>query len=79
VQYARQRDPRHSELTGRLGDCQPEGAAEERLRTLARKGAIELLPGTSRGIRLLARAASAAGLSVVGVWRIGQLPPGYVQ
>lgn len=36
-------------------------AAEDHLRALARKGAIELMPGTSRGIRL-----SAQGLPVVG-------------
>lgn len=36
-------------------------AAEEHLRTLARKGAIELVPGASRGIRL-----TEVGLPVVG-------------
>jgi len=38
-------------------------AAEEHLRALARKGAIELLKGTSRGIRLL---HDQRGLPVVG-------------
>ncbi len=37
-------------------------AAEQHLRALARKGAIDLMPGTSRGIRL----KHAAGLPVVG-------------
>jgi len=37
-------------------------AAEEHLRTLERKGAIELTPGASRGIRL----ASGIGLPLIG-------------
>ncbi|MDH3378393.1 MAG: transcriptional repressor LexA [Gammaproteobacteria bacterium] len=37
-------------------------AAEEHLRALARKGAIELLPGASRGIRL----TQESGLPIVG-------------
>lgn len=40
-------------------------AAEEHLKALARKGAIELLKGTSRGIRLL-ESARPEGLPVVG-------------
>jgi repressor LexA len=43
-------------------------AAEEHLRTLARKGAIEMLRGTSRGIRL----AEAPGIPVVGRVAAGQ-------
>ncbi|MEG0885196.1 MAG: transcriptional repressor LexA, partial [Janthinobacterium sp.] len=35
-------------------------AAEEHLQALARKGAIEISPGTSRGIRLIGAAAEAA-------------------
>jgi repressor LexA len=40
-------------------------AAEDHLRTLARKGWIELLPGCARGIRLVGEMASA-GLPLVG-------------
>lgn len=38
-------------------------AAEQHLRALARKGAIELIPGTSRGLRLI---GGAEGLPIVG-------------
>lgn len=41
-------------------------AAEEHLRALARKGAIELLPGTSRGIRLKDSLREQLGLPLVG-------------
>jgi len=42
-------------------------AASKHLQALARKGVLELLPGASRGIRLLrAPEAAAAGLPVVG-------------
>ncbi|MGB5324613.1 MAG: transcriptional repressor LexA [Pseudomonadales bacterium] len=40
-------------------------AAEEHLKALARKGAIEMLPGTSRGIRLLDD-EQPAGIPLVG-------------
>ena len=39
-------------------------AAEEHLRALARKGAIEMLPGTSRGIRL--PISEQLGLPIIG-------------
>lgn len=38
-------------------------AAEQHLRALARKGAIELIPGTSRGLRLV---GGVEGLPIVG-------------
>lgn len=41
-------------------------AAEEHLRALERKGAIELLPGTSRGIRLKDSLREQIGLPLVG-------------
>jgi repressor LexA len=41
-------------------------AAEEHLRALERKGAIELLPGTSRGIRLKDSLREQLGLPLVG-------------
>jgi len=41
-------------------------ASEEHLRALERKGAIELLPGTSRGIRLKDSLREQLGLPLVG-------------
>ena len=43
--------PTRSEIAQACG-FRSANAAEEHLRALARKGAIELLPGASRGIRL---------------------------
>lgn len=58
--------PTRAEMCRALGFKSPN-AAEEHLRALARKGAIELLPGASRGIRLLGAARSVPeGLPVVG-------------
>jgi repressor LexA len=50
--------PTRAEIATALGFKSPN-AAEEHLHTLARKGAIELLSGTSRGIRLLVPAKPA--------------------
>ena len=44
--------PTRAEIAGELG-FRSANAAEEHLQALARKGAIEISPGTSRGIRLL--------------------------
>ncbi len=44
--------PTRAEMARDLGFRSPN-AAEEHLRALKRKGVLELLPGTSRGIRLL--------------------------
>ena len=52
--------PTRAEIAAALGFASPN-AAEGHLRALARKGAIELVPGASRGIRLV-----ADGLPVVG-------------
>lgn len=54
--------PTRAEMARALGFRSANGA-EEHLRALQRKGAIELLPGTSRGIRLVdpERAGSNAG------------------
>jgi repressor LexA len=41
-------------------------AAEEHLKALAKKGYIEMLPGTSRGIRLVEEHIEAEGLPLVG-------------
>ncbi len=64
--------PTRSEIASALGFRSPN-AAEEHLRALARKGAIELLPGASRGIRILAdMPEEAAGLPVIGRVAAGQ-------
>jgi repressor LexA len=54
--------PTRAEIARRLG-FRSANAAEDHLRALARKGVIELVPGSSRGIRLV---DAAAGLPVVG-------------
>jgi repressor LexA len=53
--------PTRAEIAEAFG-FRSANAAEEHLKALARKGVIELLPGSSRGIRLL----EEAGLPVVG-------------
>ncbi len=55
--------PTRSEIAGEMGFRSPN-AAEEHLRALARKGAIEMLPGTSRGIRL--PISEQLGLPIIG-------------
>ena len=54
--------PTRAEIASRLG-FRSANAAEDHLRALARKGAIELVPGSSRGIRLV---DAVVGLPVVG-------------
>ena len=54
------RPPTRAELAEHFGFRSPN-AAEEHLRALARKGAIELVPGAARGIRL-----KEVGLPIVG-------------
>ena len=56
------RPPTRAEIARHFGFRSPN-AAEEHLRSLARKGYIEILPGTSRGIRLL---QGHGGLPLVG-------------
>lgn len=51
--------PTRAEIATLLGFASAN-AAEEHLRALARKGAIDLLPGTSRGIRVKKRASKSA-------------------
>ncbi len=64
--------PTRSEIAEALG-FRSANAAEEHLRALARKGAIELRPGASRGIRLpdLNR-GQVLGLPIVGRVAAGQ-------
>lgn len=50
--------PTRAEIAQELG-FKSANAAEEHLQALARKGAIEISPGTSRGIRLVGAAAEA--------------------
>ncbi|WP_026339308.1 transcriptional repressor LexA [Psychromonas ossibalaenae] len=68
--------PTRVELAKILG-FRSANAAEEHLKALARKGAIEILSGTSRGIRVLAEhknnaAANDEGLPLVGMVAAGE-------
>ena len=56
--------PTRADIAAELG-FKSANAAEEHLKALARKGAIEMIPGTSRGIRLVLDAADE-GLPLVG-------------
>jgi repressor LexA len=55
--------PTRQEIAAKMGFKSPN-AAEEHLRALARKGSIEMLPGTSRGIRLPIN--EQLGLPIIG-------------
>lgn len=55
--------PTRIDIANELG-FRSANAAEEHLKALARKGAIEMLPGTSRGIRVIDD--EPAGLPIVG-------------
>lgn len=57
--------PTRAEIAEALG-FRSANAAEDHLRALARKGAIELLPGASRGIRLTEAYTERLELPVVG-------------
>lgn len=59
--------PTRAEISRELGFKSPN-AAEEHLKALSRKGAIEIIPGASRGIRILDNSANEEfdGLSLVG-------------
>ena len=65
--------PTRAEIAKRLG-FKSANAAEEHLKALAKKGAIEIIPGTSRGIRLLDVASNATAPS--GLPLIGQVAAG---
>ncbi len=58
--------PTRVEIARALGFKSPN-AAEDHLKALARKGAIELSAGTSRGIRMTAPAPEAAPVSLAGL------------
>jgi len=57
--------PTRAEIAKQLG-FRSVNAAEEHLRALERKGVIELLPGTSRGIRLKDSLRDQLGLPLIG-------------
>ena len=77
--------PTRADIARELG-FKSANAAEEHLRALARKGAIEMIPGASRGIRL----TESSGLPIIGRVAAGspvlatehiedycELPPGF--
>jgi len=55
--------PTRAEIAAELGFKSPN-AAEEHLKALARKGAIEIMPGASRGLRIVEE--QQPGLPIVG-------------
>jgi repressor LexA len=60
--------PTRAEIAQELGFKSPN-AAEEHLKALARKGAIEMTPGASRGIRIPgfeAKTEESSGLPIIG-------------
>ncbi|MDO2949757.1 transcriptional repressor LexA [Aeromonas simiae] len=67
--------PTRAEIAQKLG-FKSANAAEEHLKALAKKGAIEIMPGTSRGIRLLIEEEEAAneesGLPLIGKVAAGE-------
>ena len=63
--------PTRMEIADTFGFRSPN-AAEEHLRTLARKGYIEMLPGASRGIRVVDFEQEDPGIPVVGQVAAGQ-------
>jgi repressor LexA len=57
--------PTRAEIAAALGFKSPN-AAEEHLRALQRKGALELIPGASRGIRLSEAVREQSGVPLIG-------------
>jgi repressor LexA len=57
--------PTRAEIAAELGFRSPN-AAEEHLRALARKGVIALIPGASRGIKLMDTLREQLGLPLIG-------------
>ncbi|MDF1832561.1 MAG: transcriptional repressor LexA [Porticoccaceae bacterium] len=57
--------PTRVEIAKELG-FRSANAAEEHLRALHRKGAIEMIPGASRGIRIVEKHDAPKGLPIVG-------------
>lgn len=65
--------PTRAEIAKTMGFRSPN-AAEDHLRALARKGVIELVPGTSRGIRLM---QNISGIPIIQLERINAQQPIY--
>lgn len=63
--------PTRADIARDLG-FRSANAAEEHLKALARKGAIEIIPGTSRGIRLPEPDILEQGLPIVGQVAAGE-------
>ena len=63
--------PTRAEIARELG-FRSANAAEEHLRALKRKGVIQLIPGTSRGIQVRQSGRGEAGLPLVGRVAAGQ-------
>lgn len=63
--------PTRADIARTLG-FRSANAAEEHLKALARKGAIEIIPGTSRGIRLPEAENEVDGLPVIGQVAAGE-------
>ncbi|MCH7350207.1 transcriptional repressor LexA [Aeromonas sp. MR7] len=66
--------PTRAEIAQKLG-FKSANAAEEHLKALAKKGAIEIMPGTSRGIRLLIEEEEVleeTGLPLIGKVAAGE-------
>ncbi|MBQ0756671.1 MAG: repressor LexA [Amphritea sp.] len=63
--------PTRADIARELG-FKSANAAEEHLKALARKGAIEMIPGTSRGIRIPGFDDEAPSLPVVGQVAAGE-------
>jgi repressor LexA len=67
--------PTRAEMCASLGFRSPN-AAEEHLRALERKGAIEMLAGSSRGIRILNSEDDAANDEEYGLPLVGKVAAG---
>ncbi|MFD2096811.1 transcriptional repressor LexA [Corallincola platygyrae] len=67
--------PTRAEIARRLG-FKSANAAEEHLKALAKKGLIEILPGTSRGIRVIPQEGDEAAANDDGLPLIGQVAAG---
>ncbi|MBR7888543.1 transcriptional repressor LexA [Marinomonas sp. A79] len=68
--------PTRAEIARRLGFKSPN-AAEEHLKALCKKGAIEMLSGASRGIRLVEPVNEEAPKQDLGLPVIGKVAAGY--
>ena len=60
--------PTRAEIAQKLG-FKSANAAEDHLKALARKGAIEMIPGASRGIRLI---DTFSGIPIIGQVAAGE-------